>query len=284
MGEYLNVELSDPEFERDHLRLLTFKSPALKGRGDVTIFVPPGCEEKEGLPLILLLHGVYCSHWAWALKGGAHLTALGLIEQRLMAPAVIAMPSDGLRGDGTGYLPRQSADYERWIMEDVVGCVTQALPCLAPRSDLFIAGLSMGGYGALRLGAKYAARVKGISAHSSVTHPDQLARFTEEPVWADGESPRPDWDVLYWMKAHKEKLPPLRFDCGAGDDLIEENRQLHRDLEANGIPHQYFEFEGGHSWPYWREHVRDTLLFFSPGAGGAAFGNSGRGCQSEPVS
>lgn len=263
MGRYGNVELSDPEFERDHLRLLTFRSQALKGRGDVTTFVPPGCEEQESLPLILLLHGVYGSHWAWALKGGAHLTALKLIEQELMSHAVIAMPSDGLQGDGTGYLPQGSADYERWIMDDVVGCVTEVLPCLGTQSALFIAGLSMGGYGALRLGAKYAARVKGISAHSSVTHPDQLARFGVEPV-CDGEQMRRyDQDVLHWMRVNKEKLPPLRFDCGKDDDLLEENRKLHRELAANDIPHQYFEFEGEHAWPYWREHVRDTLLFFA---------------------
>lgn len=263
MEEYHNVELSDPRYERDHLRLLTFKSPALKGRGDVTIFVPPGCEKKESLPLILLLHGVYGSHWAWSLKGGAHLTALKLIEQDLIRSVVIAMPSDGLWGDSTGYLPHQSADYERWIMEDVTGCVTQVLPCLSPQSELFIAGLSMGGYGALRLGAKYARRVRGISVHSSVTNPDQLARFIEEPVSAYEQSQCADFDVLHWMKVNKEILPPLRFDCGRNDDLIEANRKLHRDLAANDIPHQYFEFEGDHSWPYWREHVSDTLLFFA---------------------
>lgn len=262
MGKYRTVELSDPQFERDHLRLLTFKSPALKGRGDVTIFLPPGCEGRESLPLILLLHGVYCSHWAWSLKGGAHQTALKLIEKNLIGPVVIAMPSDGLWGDGTGYVPHQSADYERWIMEDVVGCLTEVLPCLGQRSELFIAGLSMGGYGALRLGAKYARRVRGISGHSSLTHPDQLARFIEEPIAADEASRGEDLHVLYWMKENKEVLPPLRFDCGTSDGLIEENRELHRNLVVNDISHQYFEFEGDHSWPYWREHIKDTLLFF----------------------
>ncbi|MDQ3686789.1 MAG: alpha/beta hydrolase-fold protein [Acidobacteriota bacterium] len=263
MGSYRTIELSDPQFEHDHLRLLTFKSPALAGRGDVTIFVPPGCEEREALPLILLLHGVYCSHWAWSLKGGAHLTALKLIGQNLIGPVVIAMPSDGLWGDGTGYVPHQSADYERWIMEDVVGCVTEVLPCLGAQSELFIAGLSMGGYGALRLGARYARRVSGISGHSSLTHSDQLARFVEEPVAAGEASRGEDMHVLYWMKENKEILPPLRFDCGTSDDLIEENRKLHRALIAHDISHQYFEFEGDHSWPYWREHIKDTLLFFA---------------------
>ena len=74
------VEPSDPDFEFDHLRFLTFKSEAIQGRVDVTLFMPPGQESATNLPLLLLLHGVYGSHWAWALKGGAHKTALDLIE------------------------------------------------------------------------------------------------------------------------------------------------------------------------------------------------------------
>src|SRR6476659_6144456 len=149
MTKYRTIALSDPQFERDCLRLLTFKSPALGGRGDVSIFVPPGCETEQDLPLVLLLHGVYASHWAWSLLGGAHLTASRMIQQSLIRPMVIAMPSDGLWGDGTGYVPHASEDYEKWIMEDVVGCVTQVIACLGSASKLFIAGLSMGGYGAL---------------------------------------------------------------------------------------------------------------------------------------
>jgi S-formylglutathione hydrolase FrmB len=121
----------------------------------------------------------------------------------------------------------------------------------------------MGGYGALRLGAKYADRFKGVSAHSSLTHPLQLARFVEEPLDAYLGGHEEELNVLFWMKKNKEKLPPIRFDCGTSDDLIEENRTLHRNLIAHGIPHHYFEFEGGHSWEHWREHVRDTFLFFN---------------------
>jgi S-formylglutathione hydrolase FrmB len=120
----------------------------------------------------------------------------------------------------------------------------------------------MGGYGALRLAAKYAHRFKGASAHSSLTHPSQLARFVEEPVATYRVQHEDELDVLYWMKKNKAILPPFRFDCGTSDDLIEENRTLHRDLTVGGIPHQYFEFEGGHSWEYWKEHISDTLLFF----------------------
>lgn len=257
------MELSDPLYERDHLRLLTFKSPALRGRGDATVFSPPGIEAERSVPLVVLLHGVYCSHWAWSLKGGAHRTALNLIENQSIRPMVIAMPSDGLWGDGTGYLAHDDSDYERWIMDDVVGCVTEVMPCLDAKSPLLIAGLSMGGYGALRLGAKYAHRVNGFSGHSSITHPSQLEQFVEEPLSLYGEALHSaDAEILYWIKEHKEILPPFRFDCGTSDALIEENRKLHFELLKEGITHHYAEFDGGHTWEYWSEHITDTLVFF----------------------
>jgi len=263
MSGYGNVELSDPQYERDHLRHLTFKSPALRARGDVTIFVPPGCEREEHLSVVLLLHGVYGSHWSWSLRGGAHLTALSLIENGLIDPVVLFMPSDGLWGDGTGYIAHPEADYERWIMEDVVGCGTDVIPCVDSRSPLFIAGLSMGGYGALRLGAKYAEKVTGFSGHSSITALHQLAWFVEEPLTLYGGAVESEGALLlYWMKRHRKSLPPFRFDCGTSDELIEENRELHHALVALNIPHQYFEYEGEHSWGYWREHIADTLIFF----------------------
>jgi enterochelin esterase-like enzyme len=64
------------------------------------------------------------------------------------------------------------------------------------------------------------------------------------------------------MVKHRDRLPPLRFDCGTEDLLIEENRQLHRDLTAAEVPHTYQEFPGGHDWPYWEAHIADSLRFF----------------------
>jgi putative tributyrin esterase len=264
MSRYRNVEVSDPQYEKEHLRYLTFKSDALRTRGDVTIFVPPGCEGAQSLPLVLLLHGVYGSHWSWAMRGGAHVTALRLIERQEIQPLVILMPSDGLWGDGSAYLPHAAADYERWVMEDVIGCSSEVVSCIDSHSPLFIGGLSMGGYGALRLGAKYPERVSGFSGHSSVTDPRQLMQFVEEPLSFFGRAAQSEEALpLYWIARHRDRLPPFRFDCGIDDALVEENRTLHQELTQLGIPHEYAEFAGGHNWDYWREHIKDTLLFFN---------------------
>src|SRR5438128_2173899 len=112
---FRTIEVADPRFVRDGLVPVTFKSPALHARADMTLFVPPGVENTRDVPLVILLHGVYGSHWAWALKGGAHRTAARLIESREIPPMVLAMPSDGLWGDGSGYVRHGSgADYDRY--------------------------------------------------------------------------------------------------------------------------------------------------------------------------
>jgi len=262
MSRFGKIELSDPRFEPQHLRFLTFNSPALGGRGDVALFVPPNSEGMIDLPLVVLLHGVYCSHWAWALKAGAHLTAAKLIASGDIPPMVLAMPSDGLWAEGSGYLPHKSANYEAWIVEDVIDCVREVVEPVGGKTAVFLAGLSMGGYGALRLGAKYPDRFLGISAHSSATNLDSLNDIiTRHPIpyQFDGDD---DPSILHWLKKHRDKLPPIRFDCGHDDRLIDHNRQLHQQLLQNDIPHQYEEFPGDHKWPYWEEHLKDTLRFF----------------------
>lgn len=262
LARFGRLEWSDPRYERDHLRCLTFGSPALGGRGDVTLFVPPGSEDSRDLPLVLLLHGVYSSHWAWALRGGAHVTAARLIESGRLPPMVLVMPSDGLWAQGTGYLPHSGTDYERWIVEDVLGCVTAALPQLGASSPRFIAGLSVGGFGALRLGAKYAPLFRGISAHSALTHLDAFdALLPQEAPYRLG--PDEDRAVASWLERRSPQLPPLRFDCGLEDKFLADNRALHEQLVRGNVPHRYEEFEGGHTWAYWAAHLQDSLLFFT---------------------
>ncbi|MEM8857948.1 MAG: alpha/beta hydrolase-fold protein [Chloroflexota bacterium] len=261
MSRFGKIELSDPRYERDNLRFLTFQSPALKGRGDVALFVPPDSSNLEDIPLVVLLHGVYCSHWAWAWKGGVHITAAQMIAAGDIPPMVLAMPSDGLWAEGSGYLQHTSADYEAWIIDDVIDCVTATLPQLGQSSSLYIAGLSMGGYGALRLGAKYADLFHGISAHSSVTSLSRLADFVSQSLELNQTAE--DVSIVHWLRMNHPALPAFRFDCGSEDKLIEDNRELHKQLNALQIPHQYQEFPGAHKWAYWADHVKDTLRFFS---------------------
>lgn len=256
-SRFRTVRSSDPRYEHDRLRVSVFKSPALRGRAEVSFFVPERAEGRADTPRVLLLHGVYGSCWSWPLAGGAHRIAEGLIQAGALRPMALLMPSDGLWGDGSGYVPHDGRDFERYIVEEVPDLAAELTGCAGP---LFIAGLSMGGFGALRLGAKHPGRFRGISGHSSITEFDQLRLFVEEPLEAYGPVEGPA--VLDWMSRNRAALPPLRFDCGRSDPLLEANRALHRGLLERAIPHEYLEFEGGHDWAYWQARLPDTLRFF----------------------
>lgn len=254
-----NAQLSISIPGNESLRFLSFRSDSLGGRGDVLLFTPPDADH-ERLPLLILMHGVFGCQWNWWLNGDVATTASAMLRDGTMSPMMIAMPSDGLWGDGSGYVPHAHADYERWIAEDLPACLRELFPQL-DQDKFFLSGLSMGGFGALRLGMKYPERVAGISTHSSVTHVSQLPRFIPYPESAFLYAGATDTDLLHWAKVNREKLPPIRFDCGTEDQLIEDNRTLHHALKELSVPHTYEEFSGGHDWPYWTEHLRQTLAF-----------------------
>jgi enterochelin esterase-like enzyme len=263
---FASVECSDPRFERDGLRVITVRSEALGRRGELCFWAPPIGTASTTLPLLILLHGASGSSWSWPLHGGAHLTASRMIESGEIAPVALAMPSDGLWGSGSGYVPHADADYERWIVDEVPAAAALADDRVTDASPLTIAGLSMGGFGALRLGAKYPDRFRGISAHSAVTTLGRLAESTGDRLDALPGFGQPDGTALHWLEVNAARLPPLRFDCGANDHLLPGNRALHAALEARGIEHQYEEFAGGHDWLYWRLHLADSLRFLDGAA------------------
>jgi S-formylglutathione hydrolase FrmB len=259
---FQTIEASDPALEKENLRYVTVKSPALGGRGDVTLWVPPSQEIDT---VLILLHGVYNSHWAWSHKGGVHRVAQALLDAGEISPMVIAMPSDGLSRDGSAYLTFPSGqDVEKWVVDEVPAIAQLAAPNLSSTAKIAIGGFSMGGYGALRLGAKFPHRFHSVSAHSSITDIHEMAKFVAEPL--DDYlacAPIEELSAIHWMRKHCDRLPRLRFDCGVDDLLLDGNRSLHAALKTDGIPHIYEEFLGGHEWPYWQKHVAGTLRFAS---------------------
>ena len=244
----------------DDLHLITVKSRALQKRADITVWVPETDSPIAGV--VILLHGVYGSHWAWTLKGRVHETARQLMDLGQMKPMLLVMPSDGLFADGSAYLPHQTENYEQWIVDDVPAVVREQFPSVQADTPFFITGLSMGGYGALRLGANYSPFFRAFSGLSSITEFPQMSLFVEDfPKLHRAVTTKTS--VLDEMLTNKVQLSPFRFDCGTDDILIEFNRQLHQALTGNDIPHQYKEHNGGHQWDYWQKHIADSLLFFN---------------------
>ena len=238
------------------LQELTVHSPALGRRGDITVYGPAD-SDAEGLPLVVLLHGVYGSHWSWSRMGRAHETLSQLVAAGLLRPTVLAMPSDGLFGIGSGYLDRDGERAGEWITHDVPAAVRYLYPSAGDGGQA-IAGLSMGGWGALRLAALKAGQYVAAVGMSPLTEVGQIADYAEHrrtehaPHLAD-----PDLGQLLV----RSQLPPVMVTCGAEDPLVAGARRLHDTLSGAGVEHKYLEGDGGHDWPYWTRTLRDALLF-----------------------
>lgn len=259
---FRTIEISDPQFEANNLRFITVKTPNLKGRGDICVYVPRIPNLKD-LPIVLLLHGVYGSAWSWSQSSGVHIQADKLIKAGELPPMVIAMPSDGLWGDGSAFLPHNGYDFEKWIVEDVPDAIRECIKSTSGQSKLFIAGQSMGGFGAMRIGSKFGKKFSAVSGHSSIVSLAQIKFFAEESLKNYVQNDVTAEDVFLTMTRYKEALPPIRFDCGASDLLVKYNRQLHQKMTEAGMAHVYEEYPGGHEWTYWSRHVMTTLKFFA---------------------
>lgn len=254
---FRTIELSDPATPLDGLRFMTVKSAALGQRADLTLYATAGITAES--PVILLLHGVYGSHWAWAAKGAAHRTAAALVAERALPPVILCMPSDGLWGDGTGYVAHRTQDFEAWVLEEAPAAARLAYG--TGPSPLLVCGLSMGGFAALRFAGKHSGKVAAASAHSALTRVAQLDELIVESRTGWSDAPE-DQCVLSALRDAPGALPPFRFDCGVEDAYLDANRELHDALSAAGIAHGYAERPGGHEWGYWRRELAESLRFF----------------------
>jgi putative tributyrin esterase len=176
-------------------------------------------------------------------------------------PLIVVMPSGGNSwwsniSPGSKDDPVYALNYEDYLVQDLWTHVNDTFSVRAG-VRWAIGGLSMGGFGAIRLGLKYPDKFCSIYAHSSV-----IPNAQELDEWIPLVSPeqRADMDCYRWAeKRMPGDLPRLGFDCGVGDFLVEHNRRYHIHLERLGLPHAYAEYPGGHDWDYWDLYVREAL-------------------------
>jgi putative tributyrin esterase len=189
------------------------------------------------------LHGASDDHRAWLYKSNLLRYVDGL-------PLMVVLPS----GENSYYVdvPPQRA-FEQLVVHDIPAHVLRTFRVREGKAA--IGGLSMGGYGAIRLGLKHPDRYASIFAHSSrLPARRELATL----VWTRGldeaELDELDVDALAG-RIDRATMPALAFDCGVEDHLIGDSRRFHARLEALGVPHRYEEHAGAHTWDYWDRHV-----------------------------
>lgn len=223
-----------------------FFSESLKQHVSYNVILPDA--GNGPFPVLLQLHGYTDDQYAW-------LNRSNLVRHVQQYPLIVVLPNGGT----SFYLNLKSAGrfgirrYEDFMSKDLHEHVTRTFHAQA--SPWVIGGLSMGGFGAMRLGLKYADRFASIWAHSGAYDmKDRDGLFTEV------EDPE-DADVYTWVErvAKRANPPVISFDCGVDDELIDENRQLHERMEQAGLAHTYNEHPGAHTWDYWDEHVQEAL-------------------------
>ena len=131
----------------------------------------------------------------------------------------------------------------------------------------YIAGLSMGGYGAVRLYLKYPERFLACGSLSGALDMKFRSKMPEnidfyKTVFGGGGSEFPeDCDCLK-LAENAKKDAKIFFNCGTEDYLLQENRNFKAVLDEYNIPYEYNEYPGAHTWEYWTEHIYDILNRF----------------------
>lgn len=231
-----------------------FVGPSLGKHTAMHVILPPG---KGPFPVLYLLHGLSDDYTIWQRRTS--------IERYVEGKNLMVVMPDGGRSFYCNDCRPGGVAYEDHIVRDVVGFVDGTFHTIAGRRGRTIAGLSMGGYGALMLALKHAEMFSVVCAHSSAigfTHSARRSRAHWDAI-ADALPRDGRYDLfLLAQKALKARNPmALRMDCGLSDVLLSENRKFHRYLEKIGFKHTYREFPGTHSWDYWDIHIQQSIAF-----------------------
>lgn len=234
---------------------IQFKSNALQRDATYIALIPdPAIVGPGPYPVLVQLHGYSDDQTAWLNKSR-------LWGHAELYPMIVILPTTL-----NGWWSNLGApnNWEDYIVQDLVAHVQATLP--AREGPWAIGGLSMGGFGTLRLGLKYPNLFRSVWAHSSaIPRPDTERMWPF--VWdAPERSPeeqarlKVDLNCFHWAKQlDQANAPQITFDCGTEDFLIEDNRAFHTYLDEIGLAHTYTEHPGAHTWEYWDTHVVAAL-------------------------
>ena len=236
---------------------LYFHGEAIGKASSMNVIFPHRSDVQGPFPVFYLLHGLSDDHTIWCRR-----TSLERYVQEL--PLVVVMP-DGGRSFYTD--AAEGSPYEQHIMVDVIGFVERTFNVRTDREGRAIGGLSMGGYGSMKLALKYPEMFGSVVAHSGVydmrfiLRPDNPFRPERRRIFGDDAVGGPDDVFALAEQLDLARVPRIRFDCGVDDGLIEHNRALHAHMQALGIPHAYAEYPGAHTWDSWDEHIQEAIAF-----------------------
>lgn len=182
--------------------------------------------------------------------------------------------------------------YDDYVARDLVAHVDSTFRTLARREHRGIGGLSMGGYGAVSLALAYPDVFAAAASHSGALAP--LWRLRDGTPVADSTVPpmhevRAAYGERLWaivrqafgrdsagwlardpsrlaeklLARDRARFPALYVDVGRDDYLLSQSRRFRDAVRALGAPIEYHEWEGAHTWDYWRAHVPESLAWMA---------------------
>ena len=236
---------------------IDYFSVSLEKACSVNVVFPEFAKAPRPWATFYLLHGLSDDHTIWMRRTSV---------ERYVAdfPMMLVMP-DGGRGWYTNAV--DGLAYEDDLIKDVMGLIERTFPVKAERSGRAIGGLSMGGYGAVKLGLKHPDLFASVNSHSGALDlgddPERVKLLGKEfgMIFGPHFKGGPEDPMAIVEKVDHGRLPALRIDCGKGDFLLAENRRFHKHLESLHVPHEYQEYPGVHNWAYWDEHIQEAIAF-----------------------
>ena len=251
---------------------IQFKSELIGQVLPYNALLPVGyAESNKRYPVLYLLHGLFGRYDDW-------VTRTNLAQYAMNYDVIIITPEghDSWYTDSAG---TATDKYESYFIRELIPDVDARFRTIKDSRTRGVAGLSMGGYGAL----KYALK-----------HPEQFAFAASlsgalDPAMRTDDNPGFAWDILrpsinsvFGSRSSQTRmsndlhqiarglsasqiasLPYLYFDCGLEDGFLATNRELADILLSKKIPHQFRQLPGGHTWAYWDQQVREILRLYA---------------------
>ena len=237
-----------------------YSSTMKKGLKAVVV-TPANYKKDMSYPVVYLLHG----------SGGWYSNMIIRIPQ-LKEYAdeygmILVFPDGGKTNWYFDSPINDSFRYETYISKEVPAFIDAHYNTIKDRKGRAIAGLSMGGHGALFLGFRHADFFGACGSMSGAVDLMNLPGKKDVAKLLGDSTAYPDNWKNYSVITVVEKYPKdslaIIIDCGTEDFLYKGNVALHAKLLQLKIPHDYIERNGKHEWPYWRNAVQYQLLFFN---------------------
>jgi enterochelin esterase-like enzyme len=232
-----------------------------------TVYLPTGYESSQlKYPVLYLLHGNGGTENDWAVQGHIQATVDDLIARGEIPPTIIVMPSAGT----TWYVDRKER-MESAFFNDLLPTVEGRYRTITERSGRLVAGLSMGGYGALRFALMKPELFQAAALLSPAIYdpavPETSSARRVGVFGANAFDPA-IWTALnyptLWDKFLEKKIAvPMYINSGDDDDFnIEmEATRLYEKLRAAKQPAELRIVNGAHVWDVWASTIGDAMRY-----------------------